>query len=97
MIRGPRTYIRNVPLQISIGVIEKDSQLQIIGGAVSAIASQTQCMLSIVPGRQTSARLAKEIRYKLSEKAPIRLQEKILKTSIEEIQRFIPPGKSELL
>jgi predicted ribosome quality control (RQC) complex YloA/Tae2 family protein len=97
MIRGLRNYIRNVPVQISVGVIEKDHQLMIIGGPTSAIASQTQCMLSIVPGRETSARVAKELRYKLSEKAPISLREKILKISIEEIQRFIPPGKSEFL
>lgn len=97
MIRGQRNYIRNVPLQVSIGVVEKDDQLMIIGGSVSAIASQTHCMLSIVPGRKTSGRLAKEIRYKLSKKASINLREKILKISIEEIQRFIPPGKSERL
>jgi predicted ribosome quality control (RQC) complex YloA/Tae2 family protein len=97
MIRGQRNYIRNVPLQVSIGVVEKDDQSMIVGGSVSAITSQTQCMLSIVPGRKTSGRLAKEIRFKLSETAPINLREKILKISIEEIQRFIPPGKSELL
>jgi predicted ribosome quality control (RQC) complex YloA/Tae2 family protein len=97
MIRGQRNYIRNVPLQVSIGVVEKDNQSMIVGGSVSAITSQTQCMLSIVPGRKTSGRLAKEIRFKLSETAPINLREKILKISIEEIQRFIPPGKSELL
>jgi predicted ribosome quality control (RQC) complex YloA/Tae2 family protein len=97
MIRGQRNYLRNIPLQISIGIIEKDDQLLIIGGAVSAIASQTQCAVSLVPGRKTSGGLAKEIRYNLSKKAPIKLREKILKLSIEEIQRFIPPGKSELL
>ena len=97
MIRGQKNYIRDVELQVSIGVVEKNDQLMIIGGPVSAIASQTQCVLSIVPGRKTSGKLAKEIRYKLSEKAPINLREKILKTLIEEIQRFIPPGKSERL
>ena len=97
MIRGQRNYIRNVTLQVSIGVIEIDDQLMIIGGPLSAIASQTQCMLSIVPGRKTSGKLAKEIRYKLSENAPINHREKILNILIEEIQRFIPPGKSERL
>ena len=97
MIRGQKNYIRDVELQVSIGVVEKDDQLMIIGGPVSAIASQTQCVLSIVPGRKTSGKLAKEIRYKLSEKAPINLRKKILQTLIEEIQRFIPPGKSERL
>jgi predicted ribosome quality control (RQC) complex YloA/Tae2 family protein len=97
MIRGQKNYIRDVELQVSIGVVEKNDQLMIIGGPVSAIASQTQCVLSIVPGRKTSGKLAKEIRYKLSEKAPINLRKKILQTLIEEIQRFIPPGKSERL
>ncbi len=97
MIRGQRNYIRNVTLQVSIGVIEIDDQFMIIGGPLSAIASQTQCMLSIVPGRKTSGKLAKEIRYKLSENAPINHREKILNILIEEIQRFIPPGKSERL
>ena len=78
-------------------MIEIDDQFMIIGGPLSAIASQTQCMLSIVPGRKTSGKLAKEIRYKLSENAPINHREKILNILIEEIQRFIPPGKSERL
>lgn len=97
MIRGNKNYIRNVPLRISIGIIMKDNRLEIVGGPVTAIASQTRYMITIVPGRQTSGRLAKEIRLKLSKKVPKDLQKQVLKIPINEIQRFIPAGKGEAL
>jgi predicted ribosome quality control (RQC) complex YloA/Tae2 family protein len=95
MVRGRRNYIHNVPLRVSIGIVEKDDRLMVIGGPVSAIASQTRFMVKIVPGRDKSGRLAKEIRHLLSDNAPTDLRGKILKTSIEEVQRFIPAGKGE--
>jgi len=97
MVRGQRNYIRNVPLRVSIGIVKKDDRLMVIGGAVSAVASQTRYMITIIPGRQTSGKLVKEIRHRLSEKAPIDLRKQILKIPIEEIQRFIPAGRSEIL
>ena len=95
MIRGQKNYIRNVPLRIAIGVVEGKEGL-VVGGPVSAINSYAKNRVELVPGRQSSGKIAKIVRSSLVASATKELREKILKLKIEEIQRFIPSGKSEI-
>jgi len=95
MIRGSRNYIRNVPLEVSIGVVKKDDEIQVIGGPPQAVAKQTDVYVKIIPGKEPSGRLAKQIRN-LMEKM---LSEKGCKDAqipLEEIQRFIPSGRGAI-
>jgi len=92
MIYGQKNYIRDVPLRISIGITDKAGQLAIIGGPVSAIASHARYRIDIIPGKQTSGRLTKEILHRLAEKAPTELRGQILKLPLDDVQRFIPAG-----
>ena len=93
MIHGSKNYVRNVPLRIAIGIETKGEHLIIIGGPVEAISKQTNTYVEIITGYQSGGRLAKQIRYLLSEKAPKALREQILKISLDEIQRFVPLGR----
>lgn len=93
MISGPKNYLKNVLLQISIGVKEQDGRLIVIGGPTSAIASKTKLYVEVIPGRKASGELAREIKTKLISKAPRLLREQIKKIQISEVQRFIPAGK----
>jgi predicted ribosome quality control (RQC) complex YloA/Tae2 family protein len=92
MIYGRKNYLRNVPLQISIGVYQVDDQWMVVGGPPSAIASQTKYHVTLAPGRMRSGRLAKELRRILANKVPLTFRKTLLKISLEEIQRFIPAG-----
>ena len=92
MIYGRKNYLRNVPLQISIGILQVNDQWMIVGGPPSAITSQTKYSVTITPGRIKSGRLAKELRQILAKKAPITFRKTLLKLPLEEIQRFIPAG-----
>jgi len=67
--------------------------VMIVGGPVEAIANQTNVYAEIVPGEQTSSKLAKQIRGLLAEKAPKALKKEVLEVPLEEIQSFIPLGK----
>jgi len=96
MISGPKNYLKNVPLQISIGIKEQDSQLIVIGGPTSAVASKTKLYVEVIPGKRASGELAREIKIRLISKAPRLLREQIRKIQISEIQRFIPAGKGEI-
>ena len=96
MIRGQRNYIHNVPLRISIGLLKKDEDLVIIGGPTAGISAQTQYRVDIVPGRHTSGTIAKSIQDTLAVMVTQELKERTRKIKIEDIQRFIPPGKSEI-
>ncbi|MDQ1280311.1 MAG: hypothetical protein QG670_1574 [Thermoproteota archaeon] len=97
MIHGQKNYIKNVPLRVCIGFVEKEDLLTVIGGPPSAIASQTRYRVELVPGRQSSGKLAKSILGKLAAIAPAELRPRILKLSLDEIQKFIPAGGGQLL
>jgi len=96
MIYGSRNYIRNVPLEIAIGLIKKDGQIQIIGGPTSAIAKQTSIYVKIVPGDESSGQLAKQIRKILAKMLPEEERENVQKMPLDEIQRFIPSGRGAI-
>lgn len=93
MIRGSKNYVRNVPLRVAVGVEMKEEQPMIIGGPVKAVSKQTSTYVEIIPGKQSSGELAKEIRRLLAKKTPKALEKKVLKIPLEEIQKFVPSGR----
>jgi len=93
MIRGSKNYVRNVPLKVAVGVEMKEEQPMIIGGPVEAVSKQTSTYVEIVPGKQSSGKLAKKIQRLLAKKAPKALEKKLLEIPLEEIQKFIPSGR----
>jgi len=93
MIHGSKNYIRNVPLRVAVGVEMKEEQPMIIGGPVEAISKQTSTYVEIIPGKQSSGELAKEIQKLLAKKAPKALEKRVLEIPLEEIQKFIPSGR----
>jgi predicted ribosome quality control (RQC) complex YloA/Tae2 family protein len=96
MIQGLKNYIRHVPLQVSIGIkIEKEYPM-VIGGPPEAIMKQTNLYVKIVPGNQTSSKLAKQIKNVLAKQVPQDMRRKISEIPLEEIQRFIPLGKGTI-
>jgi predicted ribosome quality control (RQC) complex YloA/Tae2 family protein len=96
MIYGQRNYIRGVPLRLAIGIKKTDDQLHVIGGPPSAIQSQTNIYIELVPVKRFSKKLAEEIRLKLAEKAG-NLRGQVLALPIEEFQPFIPAGGAEIV
>jgi predicted ribosome quality control (RQC) complex YloA/Tae2 family protein len=96
MIYGRKNYLRNVPLQLSIGVFQVNDHWMIVGGPPSAIASQTKYSVTLTPGRMRSGKIAKELRRILANKAPLTFRKTLLKLPLEEIQRFIPAGSGTI-
>jgi len=96
MIYGPRNYVRNVPLEIAIGLIKNDDQIRIIGGPPQAIAKQTRVFVKIIPGNESSGRLAKQIRDAITRMLPTDEREGVQRIPLEEIQRFIPSGRGAI-
>jgi predicted ribosome quality control (RQC) complex YloA/Tae2 family protein len=97
IIHGKKNYIRKAALRISLGVLAEDGSVRMVGGPLEAIRKQTNAYVELVPGQQTSAELAKRIRVLLSEKASSEYRGEISRIPIEEIQGFIPPGKSNIV
>lgn len=97
IIHGKKNYIKKVALRIAIGMRVQDEHIGIIGGPPEAIRRQTDIHVELIPGQQTSAELAKRIRSFLYERASSEYRDGISKIPIEEIQGFIPPGKSNIV
>jgi len=96
MIRGSKTFVRGVPLQVAIGVKIGEEETLVVGGPVDAIAFQTNVYVEIVPGEQKSSQLAKQIRHQLSKKVSEALKRSITEIPLEEIQHFIPLGRGKM-
>lgn len=96
MISGSKNFVRGVPLQVAIGVKIDNDEMMVIGGAVDAIANQTEVYVEVVPGDKKSSQLAKQIRHQLSRKVSEDLKRSITQIPIEEIQRFIPLGRGKM-
>jgi predicted ribosome quality control (RQC) complex YloA/Tae2 family protein len=96
IIRGSKNYVRNVPLQIAIGVQMKEERPIVVGCPVEAISKQTSIYIEIIPGNQKSGELAKRVRRLLAKKFPEALQKRILEIPLEEIQGFIPSGSGAM-
>jgi len=97
MVNGPRNYLRGVELRLAVGAVEKEGQIQLIGGPTEAVRSQTSRYVEIVPGKTPASKLSKQILYELATKAPQRLGEEIRRIELNEVQKFIPAGRGEIL
>ncbi|NIP67424.1 DUF814 domain-containing protein, partial [Candidatus Bathyarchaeota archaeon] len=96
VIRGSKNYLRNVPLQVAIGIKSEDGQPMVIGGPVEAITKEADTYVKLVPGTQKSSPLAKRIRKTLAKKGPEQWRRRILNTPLQRIQKFIPLGRGRI-
>ena len=87
IIRGKRNYIRNVPLQISVGLVDYEGK-RIMAGPTKAIEKYTDKYVTIKPGYMKKEALAREILKKID-------NERILST--EDVIRVLPSGKADIV
>jgi predicted ribosome quality control (RQC) complex YloA/Tae2 family protein len=96
MIRGQKNYLKNVQLHVSIGLLEEEGSLRVVGGPQESVLAQTELAVELIPGRLSSGALAKEIRRKLASKRSD-LGPSALALPLEEFQQFIPPGGGDIV
>ncbi len=92
MIYGTKNYVKGAIMEAVVGLKKEDQNLRIIGGPTEAIAHQTKIYVKLVPGREPSGNLAKQIRKKFVELSPVDSRKEVLQLPLEEIQSFIPAG-----
>jgi len=96
IVRGERTYYRNVPLAVAIGLM-LEPHAAVIGGPPSAIVRKTPAYVELRPGQFEPNDVAKKVlrtlRQKVSEE-----EEKALKgiLNTEHVAAFVPPGGSDI-
>ncbi|MBZ6495979.1 ribosome rescue protein RqcH [Natrinema longum] len=93
-IRGDRTYYRDTPVGVAVG-IQCEPYTRVIGGPPSAIETQAETTIELEPGRYAQADAAKRLYRRFRERfADESFVRKI--ASPDRIQHFMPPGGSRI-
>ncbi len=97
VIRGERTYFRNVQMEVAIG-IQMEPSLAVLGGTPSAIEPRCKVSVRLRPGTFEGNDVAKKVLRKLKEAIP-EADQKMLKAVLhtEAVAGFVPPGGSDLV
>ena len=98
MIRGKKNYFKKTPIRIAVGIITQRKETpKIIGGPVSAIAKNAEAYIEIVPGNTPAGKLAEQTLRILTRKTQLETSKQLHGFLIEEIRRFLPYGKGEIV
>ncbi len=97
VVRGERTWYRDVLLEVAVG-LQKRPEARIIGGPVSAVRPRSDQVITLRPGTFEPNDAAKKVVRILRDRLPPEDQ-KALKFALntEAVAFFIPPGGSEIL
>ena len=92
MIYGTKNYIKGAILEVAVGLKRENQNYRVIGGPTEAITHQTGIHVKLVPGRESSGNIAKQIRKRLAELSSEDVRKEVLRLPLEEIQMFLPAG-----
>jgi predicted ribosome quality control (RQC) complex YloA/Tae2 family protein len=95
-VSGKRSWMRNVPLKLAVGVVE-NGEVRFVGGPVEAVKAKTKTYVTIVPGDAAGKELLNQVLRALMLRLPKEQREKAGKVSIERIREFVPYAKGRLV
>jgi len=87
IIRGPRNYLRGVPLKIAIGVVDYEGE-RVMSGPPSAVRRMAEKFVTVKPGYTKKEALAKAIKSRVDDENLFPLEDFI---------RNLPPGKGDIV
>jgi predicted ribosome quality control (RQC) complex YloA/Tae2 family protein len=94
-IRGDRTYFRDTPVGVAVG-ITCEPETRVIGGPPSAITDRTETAITVEPGQyaqnDAAKRLYREFRERFQDTSFVR---KVASPDL--IAEFLPPGGSRVV
>jgi predicted ribosome quality control (RQC) complex YloA/Tae2 family protein len=92
---GKRNWMRGVPLQLAVGVVE-DEKFRFVGGPVEVVKAKTKVYVTLVPGDVSGKKFLNQILQALMLKLSKERREKVGKASIEQIREFVPYTKGRI-
>ena len=96
MIRGERTYYKNVPLQVAIG-LSCPPDVRVIGGPPAAIRKQAQVWVLLNPGMYEAQDSARKVARILRERLSVGDQKALRSVlTTDRVAAFLPPGGSDI-
>ncbi len=97
MLYGTKNYIRNVAVQLAVGVILEEEYAIPVSGPPSAIEVQTEYSVRVIPGENKKGQLVKDIRARLKQLVPEEQAYLVTQMPQEDIMRVLPPGEGKVL
>jgi hypothetical protein len=89
VIRGDRTYLRNVSVSAAVGAYKREDGYLAMAGPVSAVKKQCDHYVEIRPGNEKTSDVAKRIQHHLHDATDADFD-------LDAIIRALPPGKAEI-
>ncbi|MHA1426328.1 MAG: ribosome rescue protein RqcH [Candidatus Helarchaeota archaeon] len=98
IIRGKRNPIKNIPLQLKVGVKFEDKFAVIMSGPPQAVEKHTEIVVGVKFGEKPNALVAKLIKQHFINSCSDEKHKKLIRNlPLDEIQRSIPGGTADLV
>lgn len=96
MIYGSKNYIRRVPIELAVGVIFEEEQAIPISGPPSAVISQTEFYVRVMPGDTKKGQLVKEVLNQIKSLVPDEQALLVSRIPQEDMMRVLPAGSGKI-
>jgi predicted ribosome quality control (RQC) complex YloA/Tae2 family protein len=97
MLYGTKNYIRNVSVELAVGVILEEEYAIPVSGPPSAIETLTEYFVNVKPTAGKKGQLVKTIQDKLERLVPEEYSELIRQIPQEDVMRVLPTGGGEVV
>jgi predicted ribosome quality control (RQC) complex YloA/Tae2 family protein len=94
-VMGKRNWMRGVPLQLAVGVVEGE-KVRFVGGPVEAVKAKTKAYIILVPGDVVGKKFLSQILQALKVKLPKEQRDTVNKVSLEQIRELVPYTKGRI-
>jgi predicted ribosome quality control (RQC) complex YloA/Tae2 family protein len=97
MLYGTKNYIRNVSVELSVGVLLEEEHAIPVSGPPSAIEIQTEYHVRVEPGETKKGQIVKDIVNYLKRVVPDDKADLISQIPQEDIMRVLPSGEGRVI
>jgi len=97
MIYGNKNFIRNVAVELAVGLIVDDDGILPMSGPPSAVEMQCDYFVHVAPGKVKKGELVGKIQHLLERQVPEDDQYLMRQITQEDIMRVLPPGDGKII
>lgn len=97
MLYGAKNYLRNVPVELAVGVLLEEEHAIPISGPPTAIESQTDYSVHVEPGGTKKGQIVKEILDHLKRLVPEDQVHLVSEIPQEDMMRVLPSGEGRII
>jgi predicted ribosome quality control (RQC) complex YloA/Tae2 family protein len=96
MLYGSKNYIRRMSVELAVGVILEEEYAIPISGPPSAVTTQTEFYVQVMPGDMKKGQLVKEVLNRLKGLVPDESADLVSQIPQEDMMRVLPTGGGEI-